>query len=178
MKNTMSRAHEIRREAAAKWNCNVSEIVFSFCLEMAWRESSMKNHKEVVSWELSDGRAATVTIELITGKDIWLDGHESTMSVCEKHLYAELDGEDVGYHIQEVKNHAQCSARIGKLGLTFKMHRLIKDAIRKIESTDEWQAKVKREADNAAAAKKDYERKKANGYCFKCGSYCFGDCSI
>lgn len=38
MKNTMTRAHEIRKEAAKKWNCKISEIVFSICLEMAWSE--------------------------------------------------------------------------------------------------------------------------------------------
>ena len=35
MKNTMTRAHEIREQAARKWNCKKSEIVFSICLKMA-----------------------------------------------------------------------------------------------------------------------------------------------
>jgi len=39
MKNTMKRAHEIRKKAASKWNCAVSEIIFSICLEMAWAET-------------------------------------------------------------------------------------------------------------------------------------------
>lgn len=36
--NAMKRAHEIRKEAAKKWNCKTSEIIFSICLEMAWAE--------------------------------------------------------------------------------------------------------------------------------------------
>ena len=35
MKNVMSRAWEIRYNAAKKWDCEVSEIIFSFCLKMA-----------------------------------------------------------------------------------------------------------------------------------------------
>lgn len=34
--NAMARAHEIRREAATRWNCKVSEIVFGECLKMAY----------------------------------------------------------------------------------------------------------------------------------------------
>lgn len=36
--NAMKRAHEIRRNAAAKFNCKVSEISMSECLKMAWTE--------------------------------------------------------------------------------------------------------------------------------------------
>lgn len=34
--NAMKIAHEIRMEAAKKWNCKKSEIAFWVCLEMAW----------------------------------------------------------------------------------------------------------------------------------------------
>ena len=33
--NAMKRAHEIRKEAAVRWNCEVKEIVWSECLKMA-----------------------------------------------------------------------------------------------------------------------------------------------
>ncbi len=178
MKNTMSRAHEIRREAAAKWNCNVSEIVFSICLEMAWRETSKMNLKEVVSWELTDGRNASVTIELISQDKVNCDGHVVTVNACYQAITGRIDGETTGYHIQTIKNHAHCAAKIGKLGLTFENYRLVREAISKIESSTEWQDKLDRDGKKAAAQKKDYERKKANGYCFRCGSYCHGDCSI
>lgn len=38
MKNAMTRAHEIRKEAAIKFNCEASEFHFCLCLEMAWAE--------------------------------------------------------------------------------------------------------------------------------------------
>ena len=38
MKNIMTRAHAIKNEAATKFNCKPSEIIFSICLEMAWGE--------------------------------------------------------------------------------------------------------------------------------------------
>ena len=34
----MRRAHEIRKEAAAKYNCKASEISMGECLKLAWKE--------------------------------------------------------------------------------------------------------------------------------------------
>lgn len=51
--NAMKRAHEIRRNAAKKFNCKVSEIVFSICLKMAWtqiKEGKMKGSAKQVAW--------------------------------------------------------------------------------------------------------------------------------
>jgi len=39
----MSRAWEIRRDAAAEMGCKVSEVVFSICLKMAWAEAEGEN---------------------------------------------------------------------------------------------------------------------------------------
>lgn len=39
--NAMKRAWEIRKEAAKRWNCTVSEIVFSECLKMAYAGQSV-----------------------------------------------------------------------------------------------------------------------------------------
>lgn len=51
--NTMKRAHEIRREAARKWGCSASEIVFAECLKMAHRGErieKMKGTEKQVTW--------------------------------------------------------------------------------------------------------------------------------
>jgi hypothetical protein len=40
--NTMKKAHEIRRAAARKWNCKVSEIHFGECLRMAHMGEEIK----------------------------------------------------------------------------------------------------------------------------------------
>ncbi len=39
-----------------------------------------------------------------------------------------------------------------------------------------WEGAPAREAARAEASKKDIERKIASGYCFSCGTYCYGDC--
>lgn len=44
--NAMARAHEIRREAAARWNCNVTEIIFSECLKMAYAGQNVPGKME------------------------------------------------------------------------------------------------------------------------------------
>lgn len=52
--NAMKRAHQIRSEAAEKWNCKVSEIIFSLCLEMAWaetkKENEMNGSEKQIAW--------------------------------------------------------------------------------------------------------------------------------
>jgi hypothetical protein len=48
MKNTMKRAHEIRREAAKRWNCKVSEIIFSICLKMVWAGETIETEVSVI----------------------------------------------------------------------------------------------------------------------------------
>lgn len=52
--NTMKRAHEIRQEAATKWDCKTSEIIFSICLKMAWSEG--KGDKMEASMIAYDGK--------------------------------------------------------------------------------------------------------------------------
>ena len=46
MKKIMTRAHQIRKEAAVKFSCKTSDIIFSICLKMAWSE---KMNKETVT---------------------------------------------------------------------------------------------------------------------------------
>jgi len=55
----MRRAWTIRRAAAARYACRSSEILFSPCLRLAWREKNMKN----MDWTAAEeqGIAATVT---------------------------------------------------------------------------------------------------------------------
>ena len=45
--NTMKKAHEIRRAAAAKFNCKVSEIHFGECLRLAHKAEEMEEVKTV-----------------------------------------------------------------------------------------------------------------------------------
>ena len=38
----MNRAYEIKRQAAKKYNCQESEIIFDLCLKLAWEEKKTK----------------------------------------------------------------------------------------------------------------------------------------
>lgn len=70
--NAMKRAHEIRKEAAAKWNCKTSEIIFSICLKMAWAETKavkMEQGEEFHAW-----------IQKMNGEDVY----SSTITVIEE----------------------------------------------------------------------------------------------
>jgi hypothetical protein len=46
--NAMTKAHEIRRQAAVKWNCKVSEIHFGECLRMAHNNEDIEMKKITV----------------------------------------------------------------------------------------------------------------------------------
>lgn len=73
--NEMKKAHNIRKAAAEKWNCKVSEIVFSECLKMAWRGEELKeksfeekvlSSKEVKKfnvWEKGNVRRIYITLK-------------------------------------------------------------------------------------------------------------------
>ena len=75
--NAMTKAHEIRKAAAEKFNCKVSEIHFGECLRLA--------HKEVTTLEQKLEEAATfscfdefeieagnkIALELVTAEGKW-----------------------------------------------------------------------------------------------------------
>lgn len=50
----MKRAHQIRKEAAKKFNCKTSEIIFSLCLKIAWAEikenKTMNGTEKQIKW--------------------------------------------------------------------------------------------------------------------------------
>lgn len=52
--NVMQRAHEIRTEAATRFNCDSAEIVFSICLEMAWEESRQPETREELAERVAE----------------------------------------------------------------------------------------------------------------------------
>ena len=67
--NAMKRSHQIRKEAAKKFNCKTSEILFSLCLKMAWAETKgikMEKGKEFHAWVQNmngeDVYSATITV--------------------------------------------------------------------------------------------------------------------
>lgn len=47
--NAMTKAHEIRKAAAEKWNCKVSEICFAECLRMAHNGEELATETELTT---------------------------------------------------------------------------------------------------------------------------------
>ncbi len=52
-KQIMKKAHEIRKNAAHKFNCPASEIIFSECLKMAWEQVSDINSERTLGIKIS-----------------------------------------------------------------------------------------------------------------------------
>jgi hypothetical protein len=53
MTNAMTRAWQIRKEAAEKFNCNMMDIIFDICLKMAWAEikgDDTMTTEEIAKW--------------------------------------------------------------------------------------------------------------------------------
>ena len=54
--NAMTKAHQIRKAAAAKWNCEVSEICFAECLRMAWNNEEIEMAEYFVITDKKEAR--------------------------------------------------------------------------------------------------------------------------
>jgi len=125
---------------------------------------------------MKSGQTATVTITLVTEKTLNADGHKVTCAACEKKITANVTGlGDIAGHLKAYDKKG-AAARIGKLGILEKEYKLILSAISKIETHPIWVADVAKKEANLAEHKTRRAERKENGYCEKCGSYCFGDC--
>lgn len=137
--------------------------------------------KESINWTMTNGKTATVAVELITAEDIWADGDKITVSCCKINVTASVEGMGVvgTGRPQPLGNSTAAVAavsKIGKLAITAENHDRIMAAIAKAESTPEWQSKIATAETNRRDNAQLNTTRKANGYCAKCGSYCHGDC--
>lgn len=113
-----------------------------------------------VRWQTGDGREARVTIELKTKNTVWADGDEVQVDCCEMIIKAEVGGQTVGLGDPIKINHPVAVAKIGQLAMTADNYNKVITAIRKIEETPEWQAKIEREK-KALEADREYEAHRA-----------------
>jgi hypothetical protein len=74
--NTMTKAHLIRRMAAKKWNCKVSEIHFGECLRMAHKNEEIEmgtdismtsNQGQKFNFTVASGKIVEATVETARG---------------------------------------------------------------------------------------------------------------
>lgn len=132
-----------------------------------------------IEWTTSKG-VACVTVILETSRTINADGDKIEVPCCEMHIAATVAGQLVGtsYPIRRhmVVQGVQIAATIGKLAIRPEHLAQIEAAIKEIEATPEWQAKVARQEANRKAAAERAESDRRMGVCPRCGTICHGDC--
>ncbi len=139
--------------------------------------------KREIKWELAGGKEAVYTVELQLLRKINLDGDVCEVECCEINGVVHVPG--MGFippsisRLPEVKliRGKAIVATIGNtIGVTEEIYHKIMDAIHEAETSPEWIAKQARIKRAEAAEDRDIAAKKRNGFCFRCHSYCYGDC--
>ena len=134
---------------------------------------------KAIEWKTQTGEKVKVTIELKLEKEINLDGDICKVSCCDLEIFAEVEGMGTVGFGKPIKrqglpeDHVAC---IGKLAITEKQCQKIEEAITDIKQHPAWIEKQARIKANEKAEEEHYKHLKDTGYCFKCHSYCYGDC--
>ena len=136
----------------------------------------------VKTWTGKSGATVTVTGKLITETVNYCDGDNIITPCCELYVNVNVEGKgDMGGVVEELN--AQMKAanpgythKVGKLALSAENAEIVKSVWAELKGQPEWIAKQAVIDANDNARREDYEQKKANGFCFKCGSDCYGDC--
>ena len=134
------------------------------------------------SWTGRTGKIITVTGNLVTEKEIWLDGDKDTIPCCEMSMDVTVDGKSQGDWVRKLtpaelkQAPAGYTHRVGQLGLTAENVTVIESVRAEIERHPAWIAKKELEARNEAVSAQINKTRRENGYCYKCHSYCDGDC--
>lgn len=136
--------------------------------------------KNTYSWKLSNGKTATFTAEIVTTKENNLDGHIVMADCCE--LHTRIDVEDMPSVsgpcvIQEVTDRPGVVGAVGKIGLVKTNYDKCTQLISSVKAASfEWQAVERKRVLAEMEAEEEHANLVKSGYCFKCGSYCYGDC--
>jgi hypothetical protein len=116
---------------------------------------------ERIEWISKSGRAITMTIELVTRKTIWADGHSDEIETCEiREPVVTVDGKRVdGWLSKQVPVAAlklvpDAVAMFGPVIITQGQLAMIDAAYARIHQAPEWQARKTTVARNRADAEK------------------------
>lgn len=138
-----------------------------------------------VEWTTARGTSIKVVSGLNLSKNINADGHEIEVQCCEKVFEVEINGKHHDASGISTRGYPRKNkgltvyAEMGNLCLTDPCDvTKIQKLIAKTESHPAWvEQNVKIEKNRNDNARLDAQRA-ANGYCPRCGSYCFGDCGV
>lgn len=143
-----------------------------------------KNVEITKSYTTPKGTLVTINGRLELEKISYADGYNIPIDCCDIYINVNVPGRgDQGESIckmtdaQKAQSPAGYNWIVGKLGLTDAQAEIIRSVRAELEQHPAWQAKQARIAANEASKRADYEHKKATGFCFRCDSYCYGDCT-
>jgi hypothetical protein len=125
----------------------------------------MSNLTKTITWTTKSNKAVVVTMTIETSKEIDADGDKITVSCCDMHTTATVDGQTVGYNINTINaNHPAhklgAVAMCGKLCIAQANYDAIKAAQTELENTPDWLAKVARQ-EASDKASKEYDAHRA-----------------
>lgn len=105
-RRVMILAHAFRREAAERYNCKASEIIFGECLKMAW--NAMKTRPEMVEQYINkleekkvEKKAASneVNVHKVNGKGFVVFESRNWNYNGDKNTWARVDGDKLTVNI-------------------------------------------------------------------------------
>jgi hypothetical protein len=99
MKKVMTRAWEIRREAAVRFSVALSMIIFAECLRMAWaetKETKMEEPKTIREYIQEATKDAKTQVDL---DRIWHNGFPRRI----KEVFPKADSSEIMYEWESVK---------------------------------------------------------------------------
>lgn len=105
-RHVMTLAHAFRREAAARYNCKASEIIFGECLKMAW--NAVKTRPEMVELYINkleekkvEKKAANneVNGHKVNEKGFVVFQHRNWNYNGDKNTWARVDGDNLTVNI-------------------------------------------------------------------------------
>src|SRR6056297_902424 len=116
MENVMSRAWEIKRKAAEKYNCNVREIIFDICLKMAHKGEAimnemiekMKGSEKQIDWaeKIKARLLEEITKEKAEGyiENEGLENDEFSITLLDRFIEKIRTSNDAGWFIEKARH--------------------------------------------------------------------------
>lgn len=143
----------------------------------------MTNVKNEITVITSRGTEINVISGLQLSKDINLDGHVTTVKCCEKTFAVKMNSKHWDASELSTRSFPRTIEGVNvlaTLGRCYLSDANVVDAIQalvaKTESHPAWIAKQAKIEKNQKEIAEMEASRAANGYCYKCGSCCYGDC--